>query len=121
MNRSHMAFICLGLVLVILTGCTRLEPPLSPQHDLKTFQLPVGFHIDLVASEPEVSDPVAMAFDEQGRLWVVEMSDYPMQAEPQGKIRLLEDLDGDGRFEKSTVFVQGLHFPNGVLPWKGGI
>ena len=54
-------------------------------------------------------------------MFVVEMGDYPISAEPKGRIKLLEDRDGDGIFEHSTVFVDGLHFPHGVLPWKGGI
>ena len=96
-------------------------PPYSPREALKTFRLPEGFRIELVAAEPEVVDPVAMAFDAQGRLFVVEMRDYPMEAEPRGKIRLLEDPNGDGRYEKSTVFAEGLHLPSSVMPWKEGI
>ena len=88
---------------------------------MTTFRLPEGFRIELVAAEPDVADPVAMAFDPQGRIYAVEMIDYPDDREPEGRIRLLEDRDGDGRFETSFVFADGFHFPTGVMPWKDGI
>lgn len=111
--------IALPLTL-LLCACTRQGPPYSPGEALKSFQLPPGFRMELVAAEPQVVDPVAMAFDAQGRLFVVEMPDYPM-GERAGRVKLLRDGDGDGRFERSTVFADHLRFPNGVLPWKGGI
>ena len=114
-------FLLLAVLMLPSTACQSKRPPYSPQVALSTFQLPEGFRIELVAAEPEVVDPVAMAFDPQGRLFVVEMSDYPMEAEPGGQIKLLEDLDGDGRFEKSTVFADGLYFPTSVMPWQEGI
>ena len=76
--------------------------------------------IELVAAEPEVASPVAIAWDEDGRLYVAEMLDYP-DAKTSGRIRMLEDRDGDGRYEHATVFVDGLPFPNGVLPCFGGV
>ncbi len=94
--------------------------PLPPEEALKTFRAAPGHRVELVAAEPAVVDPVAMAFDEDGRLYVAEMRDYP-QGPPAGTIRLLEDADGDGRMEKSTVFAEGLAYPTSVLPWKGGI
>jgi len=119
-DRSVDATLAVSL-LILISGCARSGPPYSPQEALKRFQLPAGFRIELAASEPAIADPIAAAFDERGRMFVVEMGDYPLSAEPKGKIRLLEDRDGDGIFEHSTVFVDGLHFPHGVLPWKGGI
>ena len=77
--------------------------------------------MELVAAEPEISDAIAMSFDERGRLWVVEMPEYPLNPKPLGRIKVLEDRDGDGYFEHATVFVEGLHFPEGVMPWKKGI
>jgi len=77
--------------------------------------------MELVAAEPEVVSPVAISFDERGRLFVVEMLDYPLENQALGRIKLLEDRDGDGRFERSTVFADKLHFPNGVMAWRGGI
>jgi len=76
--------------------------------------------IELVAAEPEVASPVAIAWDEEGRLYVAEMLDYPT-ATTSGRVRLLEDRDGDGRYERATVFADGLPFPNGVLPCFGGV
>jgi putative membrane-bound dehydrogenase-like protein len=99
--------------------------PLSPQEALKAFHVAPGLRVELVAAEPEIESPVAMAFDEDGKLWVVEMRDYPngppKGQPPEGRIRVLEDRDGDGRYETSTVFADHLLFANGLLPWKGGV
>jgi putative membrane-bound dehydrogenase-like protein len=84
-------------------------------------KLPAGFRIELVAAEPDVVDPVAMTFDESGRMYAVEMRDYPMGDNPAGRVRLLEDKDGDGRFESSIVFADNLVLPNGVMRWRKGI
>lgn len=118
---KHAAVAVVVSALVLGSGCSRSGPPYSPEEALKKFQLPPGFRIELAAAEPQVVDPVAMAFDEHGRLFVVEMSDYPISPKPLGKIKLLEDRDGDGRFEHSTMFAEGLHFPHSVMPWKGGV
>ena len=99
--------------------------PLSPTTALDRFQLADGFRIELVAAEPEVIDPVAIAFDENGRLWVVEMIDYPngpdVGEEPKSRVRVLEDNDRDGRFETARTFVDGLLFATGLQPWKEGV
>jgi putative membrane-bound dehydrogenase-like protein len=100
--------------------------PLSPTEEKATFVLPRGFEAQLVACEPDVVDPVAMAFDENGRLFVAEMRGYPNEGIGKGKItsgriKLLEDRDGDGVFETATVFAEGLRFPMGLLPWRGGL
>ena len=91
----------------------------------KLFRLDAGLRIELVAAEPQIESPVAMAFDEDGRLWVVEMRDYPngpaKGQPPQGRISILEDSDGDGLYETATVFADNLLFANGLLPWKGGV
>ena len=109
------------LAAILSGGCLPSGPPYPPEAALQSFQLAPGFRIELAAAEPEVVDPISMAFDERGRLFVVEMRDYPIADEPLSSIKLLEDRDGDGRFEHSSVFVDGLHMAHGVLPWKGGI
>ncbi len=109
------------LAAILTGGCLPSGPPYPPEVALRSFQLAPGFRIELAAAEPEVVDPISMAFDERGRLFVVEMRDYPIADQPLSRIKLLEDRDGDGRFEHGTVFVDGLHMAHGVLPWKGGI
>jgi putative membrane-bound dehydrogenase-like protein len=97
-------------------------PVVEPKDAVATMKVRPGFHVELAASEPNVASPVAMAFDEDGRLFVVEMIDYSERREEKlGRIRLLEDVDGDGVYEKSTVFARGLPWPTAVFPWKGGI
>ncbi|MBL8890904.1 MAG: c-type cytochrome [Planctomycetaceae bacterium] len=99
--------------------------PRSPQDSLRAIRVPVGYRVELVAAEPEVLDPVAFDWDQQGRLWVVEMADYPSgmdgAGKPGGRVRRLEDRDGDGRFETSQLFADGLNFPNGLLSWGPGV
>ena len=108
--------------LLLALGCGSAQsPPHSPQEALSTFALPESFRIELVAAEPDVIDPVAMAFDAQGRLYVVEMRDYPYDPEPRGRVKRLEDRDRDGRYEHVTIFFEGLSLPNGVLAWKDGV
>ena len=97
------------------------EGPLAPAAAKETFQLadPV-LAIDLVASEPSVQSPVALAWDADGKMYVAEMIGYPV-SEGEGRIRRLEDRDGDGHYEHSTVFADRLNFPTSVLPHREGI
>jgi putative membrane-bound dehydrogenase-like protein len=89
---------------------------------ISTFQIRPGFYLDLVAAEPLVVDPVALSFDEDGRLFVVEMRDYSEhRAEKLGRIRRLEDTDGDGHFDRSTVFAEGFGWPTAVICYDGGV
>jgi putative membrane-bound dehydrogenase-like protein len=115
--------------------------PKTPQQALRTFRTKADLVIDLAASEPLIESPVAIDWDAQGRLWVCEMFDYPMgigavdtqntqygenpKAEsgsykPGGRIKVLTDTDGDGRYDKATLFLDGLPFPTGVMPWRKG-
>jgi putative membrane-bound dehydrogenase-like protein len=97
----------------------------TPAEIASSLRLDPGLSAELVASEPQIESPVAMAFDEEGRLWVVEMRDYPhgppQGMPPESRIKVLDDRDGDGRFETSTVFHEAISFPNGLLPWRGGV
>ncbi len=110
----------LALILTAATAARADTPPLSPEQSRKTITVPPGFRVDLVAAEPMVMDPVAVAVDENGILYVAEMGDYPL-GPPAGKIKRLEDTDGDGRADKMTIFAEGLPYPNSVMPWKGGL
>ncbi len=101
------------------------DGPRSPEETRLGIHVPRGYRVELVASEPEVLDPVAFDWDSQGRLWVVEMADYPSGMDgngaPGGRVRRLEDSDGDGRFETSKLFAEGLSFPNGIAVWRDGV
>lgn len=130
-RRSCLALLFAALWAVGLDSAARCrEPaaqpasPLSSDDALAAFQLAEGLRIELAACEPEVVDPVEVRFDEDGRMWVVEMRDYPNGppegAAPLSRIRVLEDRDGDGRYETGTTFAEGLLFPTGVQPWRGG-
>ena len=96
--------------------------PLSPEETIKTFQLPPGYHAEVVASEPMVQEPVAMAWDGNGRLYVVQMNTYMKDAngteeyEPTSRVMRLEDTNGDGKMDKSSIFVDSLVLPRTVLP-----
>jgi putative membrane-bound dehydrogenase-like protein len=105
-------------------GALNVPPPLSPEDSAKKIHLPKGFRVELAAAEPLLLDPVAFDWDEMGRLWVVEMADYPLgvdgNGKPGGRVRILQDTDGDGTYDKSTLFAEDLNFPNGILCWRGG-
>ena len=106
----------------------KLPPPpaLSPEEELKTFKLEKGFRIELVAAEPMIQSPIAISFDDQGRMFVVEMRGYMNdvdgagEKEPNGRISLLQDTQGTGRMDKATAFVEGLVMPRSVLAVHGG-
>ena len=102
-------------------------PVLSPQEALAAFKVAPGFEVELVAAEPLVEDPVAMAWDEYGRLYVVELRGYMPDAygsgseEPVGQVVRLEDEDGDGQMDRSEVFLGGLVNPRAVAVVNEGI
>ncbi len=97
----------------------------SPQASLRSIRTRPGFQVELMASEPLVQSPIAFAWGPDGKFWVVEMGDYPLgldnKGKPGGRIKYLEDTDGDGRYDKATVFVDGLSYPTSVLPWRKGV
>jgi putative membrane-bound dehydrogenase-like protein len=100
-------------------------PPKPAAEAAKLFETAGGFQMQLVAAEPQVHSPVAAAFDEDGRLYVCELRDYPYHPrpgqKPLGAVRRLEDVDGDGVFDRSTVFADGLLWSAAIAPWKGGV
>jgi putative membrane-bound dehydrogenase-like protein len=108
--------------------------PLEPAEALKSFETRPGFEMQLLAAEPLVTDPVAMVYDENGLAYVAEMSDYPYTDKttdtpfvertmdrPIGRVRVLEDSDGDGDFDRGTLFAENLSWPTGLALWKGGV
>src|SRR5262249_13594208 len=130
----NLLTLCLGIWLACCNAWSGADVkpgvpaagPLSPREEQATFRLPKGFKIELVACEPAVVDPVAMAFDENGRLFVAEMRAYPNEGIgtgliTSGRIQMLEDRDGDGYFEKATTFADKLRLPTSVMPYKGGL
>jgi putative membrane-bound dehydrogenase-like protein len=100
-------------------------PPLSPEEATKKFTVPDGFEMRIFASEPQVVNPVAMTWDDRGRLWVVELYEYPLGAKPGTKprdqVKILEDTDNDGRADKVTVFKDGLNLATGLQLGYGGV
>jgi putative heme-binding domain-containing protein len=103
----------------------RTTAPLSPQEELAGFQLPPGFEIQLVAAEPDIAKPMNLAFDLRGRLWVTSSEEYPYPAkdpeQARDTIKVIEDSDGDGRFDKVTTFADRLNIPIGLYPYRDGV
>jgi putative membrane-bound dehydrogenase-like protein len=103
------------------------SPPLKAEEALETFRVAPGFKVEIVASEPLVFDPVALAFGADGRLWVVEMRGFMPNVDgvgedaPIGTIAVLEDVDRDGRMDKRTEFAGGFVLPRAVAPIADGV
>ncbi len=102
------------------------QPPAkSPEESWHSIKVRPGFEVELVAAEPLVQDPIHFAWGPDGRLWVVEMGDYPLgvdgKGKPGGRIKILEDTKGTGKYDKATVFLDNLPFPTGVMPWGKGV
>lgn len=94
---------------------------LPPEEAINTIELHKEFNIEIIASEPAVSDPVDMVIDEKGRLFVLEMHGYPQDKSGTDRIMRLSDPNGDGQMEKSTVFADSLVLPMGIMRWKDGL
>src|SRR5262249_28735566 len=96
--------------------------PHEPADALATFTVHDGFKIEQVATEPLLNTPVAISYDEHNRLYVAEMRDYSEQENDRlGQVRLLVDEDGDGRFDRASVFADGLSWPTAIACWDGGV
>jgi putative membrane-bound dehydrogenase-like protein len=118
-------------ILVVVTVAVFCSPSLAqsrqiaftPEESLQQLVLEPDFSSRVLASEPHVIDPVDVAIDDAGRLWVVEMRDYPIRIsnEPRGRIRVLTDTDADGFFDSSSVFADKLEMPTGLAHWKDGL
>lgn len=109
-------------VISIATGCSRGGPPFRPREAMGTMQLDPAWRMELFASEPMFADPVAMEIDEDGRIYVVQNSGYPLETEGAvGKVWLLEDRNQDGKPDHSTLFADKLVLPTGVMRWKKGL
>jgi putative membrane-bound dehydrogenase-like protein len=98
-------------------------PPLSPAEAVKKMTVPDGFSVEVVASEPDIVNPVAMTFDEKGRIWITESLEYPRHSAGPGKdrVKVLESTKGDGAYDKITVFADGLNIPSGIAVGHGGV
>jgi mono/diheme cytochrome c family protein/glucose/arabinose dehydrogenase len=147
MNRTRLAFALaatgvVGLAAVIAGQGTakvpgNIWPPakkqmeksiaLSPEEEMKTFSLPPGYRVELVASDPMIESPILMDFDADGRLWVLEMLTFlPATSgrdsrEPLNRVSVLEDTDGDGRMDKKTVFADKLAMPRALKVLEHGV
>ena len=112
----------------LFISCQNTDSPiLSPAEAIKDFELEEGFTIECVAAEPDVQDPVAIAFDDDARMWVVEMRGYMPDADglgetvPNGRIKVLEDQNGDGKFETVKIIIDSLVLPRAVCPVYDGL
>ena len=99
------------------------NPPRSAAQAVAAMIVPPGFHVEVVATEPDIVNPVAMTFDERGRAWITESLEYPRhQAGPgRDRIKILDDTDGDGKADKFTIFADGLNIPSGIAVGHGGV
>ncbi len=103
----------------------KMQHPLSPEESTRHLVVPPGFEAKLFAAEPAIARPICMTFDQRGRLWIAESVDYPNAKHPgqagRDRIMRLEDTDGDGKADKSSVFAEGLNIPTSLLCADGGL
>ena len=129
---SILALLLLSLTSVSLCQQKQVIPhrqdqlpndPYEPAEALKRMTVPEGFSVELVASEPSIINPIAMTFDDRGRIWVTESIEYPRKSAGPGRdrVKVLEDTTGTGKFDKVTVFAEGLNIPTGVAVGHGGV
>ncbi|MEO6006352.1 MAG: PVC-type heme-binding CxxCH protein [Opitutus sp.] len=104
----------------------QMQKPLSPEQSMKHIVVPAGFELQLVAADPDIKKPIAMAWDERGRLWIAETLDYPNRLLAPGeagrdRLVICEDTNNDGRMDKFTVFAEGLNIPTSFTFSNGGV
>src|SRR3954452_3367068 len=103
------------------------SPVLSPEAEMQTFFMPPGYHVELVASEPMIEEPILIDWDADGRMWVIEERGYMQdltatnERDPIGRISVLEDTNGDGKMDKKTVFMDGLVLPRALKVLDHGV
>ncbi|MEP7341278.1 MAG: PVC-type heme-binding CxxCH protein, partial [Acidobacteriota bacterium] len=129
MNKNRIA--PLALLLLALAACNKAsgkkaeQRAYTPKESLAAMHLSEGFNLEVFLNEPQVMSPVEMVFDEDGRIYVAEMLDYPDDPPPgkpaRSRIRLLEDADGDGKYERTAIFADKVLEVSGLQPWKGGL
>ncbi len=131
MKSLSCIILVLGLVSVAVRAAdpfaenVRTTDPLPPDQEIKTFELPPGFKIELVASEPDINKPMNIAWDSRGRLWVSSSREYPfpvpLDKPARDSIKIFEDFDEKGHARKVTTFAEGLNIPIGLYPYKNGV
>ncbi len=103
----------------------KMPKPLPLAESVATVKARPGLKVELIAAEPLVMDPISLDWGPDGKLWVVEMSDYPLgpdgKGTPGGRVRFLEDTNGDGNYDRSTLFMDGIRFPTAVKAWREGV
>ncbi len=133
--RSMFSRLSLCLIIASCMSCFAQEdriphaqdkppgPALSPAEAIAKMVVPEGFSVELVASEPDIVNPVSMTIDERGRFWITESFEYPRREAGPGKdrVKILEDTDGDGKADKFSVFMEGLNIPSGIAVGHGGV
>jgi len=137
---KHHRFLLIASLFICLVACNTSDTPdaaperkpvtdfnpsptfMTPEESMKTMRLPAGYHLELVASEPDIQEPVAIAWDGNGRMYVAEMRSYMQDVEGTGEhlpicqISRFEDTNGDGKLDKHTVFIDSLVLPRMMLP-----
>ncbi|HEV3121158.1 MAG TPA: PVC-type heme-binding CxxCH protein, partial [Isosphaeraceae bacterium] len=134
MRRTALApaLLLVSLAAVLPAGAQEVIPhrqdrlpndPYTPEEAIRAMTVPEGFTVELVASEPDIVNPIAMAFDDRGRIWVTESLEYPRKSGGPGRdrVKILEDTDGDGRADRFTVFAQDLNIPTGIAVGHGRV
>ncbi|HET6252289.1 MAG TPA: hypothetical protein VFE47_31675, partial [Tepidisphaeraceae bacterium] len=135
MRRTLLTRIALGLLSITTFSIVKADtaeiphgqskpvgPALTPEQAMAKMELPPGFKIECVAHEPDLINPTSFTFDDQGRMWVTESVEYPRADAGPGmdRVKIFESTKHDGKFDKMSVFADGLNIPCGVMIGNGG-